>query len=307
MRNSFIAKLTEMVLKDDRIHVILPDIGVFAFKQAGFPEKQTINVGICEALAADLAAGLVISGKIPFIYSIAPFVTERCYEQIKMACYNNLSIKIVGVGAGLSYYHEGPSHHAINDIAIMRVLPNMSVYSPCSSDETALITVQMVNNCKPSYIRLTTKPSDEYDWDVEEYQPLMCASYSANSKIAVFTTGGIISNVLQAINNDPEFSVYSISQISPFVLSDTGVDFLSILKTHRKIIVVEEHSIHCGLASVISDFMTSYGINSILYRFGINASYSPICDSYSAILKHNSLDVESLAFKFKRIRDRVNV
>ncbi len=307
MRSALIAKLTEMALENPKIHVILPDIGVFAFKQAGFSEKQLHNVGICEALSTDLAAGLVITGKIPFIYSIAPFVTERCYEQIKMACYNNLPIKIVGVGAGLSYYHEGPSHHAINDIAIMRVLPNMSVYSPCSSDETALITEKMVNNGEPSYIRLTTKPSDEYDWDVEEYQPLMCASYSANSKIAVFTTGGIISNVLQAINNDPEFSVYSISQISPFVLSDTGVDFLSILKTHRKIIVVEEHSIHCGLASVISDFMTSYGINSILYRFGINASYSPICDSYEAILKHNSLDVESLAFKFKRIRDRVNV
>jgi len=296
-----------MALQDQRIQVILPDIGVFAFKQASFPENQLHNVGICEALATNLASGLAVVGMIPFIYSIAPFVTERCYEQIKMACYNNLPIKIVGVGAGLSYYHEGPSHHAINDIAIMRVLPNMSVYSPCSSEETALITERMVNNGEPSYIRLTTKPSDEYDWDVEEYQPLMCASYSNNSKIAVFTTGGIISNVLQAIDNDQEFSVYSISQISPFVLSDTGVDFLSILKTHRKIIVVEEHSVHCGLASVISDFMTSYGINSILYRNGVNDSYSPICDSYSAILKHNSLDVESLAFKFKRIKDRANV
>jgi transketolase len=303
MRNALIKQLAAMALQDQRIQVIFPDIGVFAFKQAGFPEAQTHNVGICEQLAVSLASGMTIGAigetlaankKIPFCYTIAPFLLERAFEQIKMACYNNLPIKIVGVGAGLTYSHEGPTHHSLNDIALMRSLPNMVVYSPCSSEETALVTQEMVNNGKPSYIRLTTKPEGPQDWRQDENRPFQCAQYNIYAKTAIITTGGIIGNVLQAVKDDGRFSVYSMSQLWPISFSEKGPDMLSVLRTHKTIVTVEEHYEYGGLGTIISEIMTTFDIKSRLRKIGIQPHFCPRCGTREEVLEWAGITTEMI-------------
>jgi transketolase len=299
-----------MAMQDPRIHVILPDIGVFAFKQAGFPEAQTINTGICEQLSINLASGMTIGAigetlgankKIPFSYTIAPFLLERAFEQIKMACYNNLPIKIVGVGAGLTYSHEGPTHHSLNDIALMRSLPNMVVYSPCSSEETALLTQKMVNNGKPSYIRLTAGPSSNINYSIEESLPFMCAQYSPYSKIAIITTGGILDNVLSALEKpvigdyDGRFSVYSMSHLWPVTFSKKGPDMLSILRVHKTIITIEEHSEYGGLGTIITELARDFNIDSNVFPIGIpHNQFCPRCGTREEVLEWAGLTTEMI-------------
>lgn len=317
MRNALINELTKLAKANHNIHVILPDIGVFAFKQAGFPEKQLINVGICEANMINVAGGLAVTKKIPVCYTIAPFATSRCFEQIKMACYNKLPIKIVGVGAGLTYSHEGPTHHALDDITIMSSLPNMYVYSPCSGEEAALITQEIVNNCKPSYIRLTTKPDGPYDWSLQckyiekrvdgygttiiapviskqtEYMPFMFIKYSVCAKVAIITTGGIIGSVLQAVENDDRFSVYSMSQLNPVHLGGAGPDLISVLKNHNSIITIEEHS-QQGLGDIINNIMCRSKIKTDLYRKGTPNDFCPIFGTREEVLDWAGLTVKNI-------------
>jgi len=301
VRNALINELVKLAKSNPRIHVILPDIGVFAFKQAGFPEKQLHNVGICEAAAVQIASGLAIAGQVPIVYSIAAFSTARCFEQIKMACYNNLPIKIVGVGAGLNYSHEGPTHHACEDIAIMRALPDMHIYSPCSSDETSLITVQMVNNCKPSYIRLTASPSSNINYNMKESLPFMCAVANINAKVAIITTGSILDNVLSAIEGpvlgyyDERFSVYSMSQLWPISYSDKGPDMISVLKNHKIIITIEEHVVYGGLGTIITEVCRNYDIQANIWPIGIpNNQFCPRCGTREEVLEWAGLTAEHI-------------
>jgi len=295
MRNALIKQLTTMALQDQRIHVILPDIGVFAFKQAGFPEKQTKNCGICEAAAVQIASGLALTKKIPVVYTIASFATARCLEQIKMACYNNLPIKIVGVGAGLTYSHEGPTHHACDDISLMRSIPDMYVYSPCSSEETTLITQEIVNNCKPSYIRLTTQQYNaDYDFRIKEYMPFMCQRPSIYAKVAIITTGGIMNNVLEATENDNRFSVYSMSRLWPIKFSEKGPDMIAILRSHKIIVTIEEHCEYGGLGTIIGEIMHVMDIKSKLRTIGIESRFCPVIGSREEVLDWTDLSIAQI-------------
>lgn len=151
-RDYFFRKLFEIAKEDDRIIVITADCGAPSLDQ--WREKlpcQIINVGIAEQQMIALAAGLALSGKRPYCYAIAPFATLRCYEFIKVdVCLMNLPIVIIGVGAGLSYTEAGPTHHATEDIACMRALPNMKIASISSNEQ--IDEVLKVEG--PMYVRL---------------------------------------------------------------------------------------------------------------------------------------------------------
>ena len=120
MRNAFVDCLMQQAKIDDRIFVITPDMGFSVFEKfrAEFPDRF-LNVGIAEQNAVGLAAGLALSGKVVYVYSIIPFITMRCFEQVRIdVAYMNTNVRLIGVGAGLTYGSAGPTHHAIEDIAI---------------------------------------------------------------------------------------------------------------------------------------------------------------------------------------------
>ena len=133
MRNAFAKELEQIARQDKRVVLLSGDIGnrMFDSFQNQFPERF-YNCGIAESSMMSIAAGLALNGFRPFVYTITPFTTLRCMEQIKIdVCYHEAPVTIVGKGSGLSYAQLGPTHHSLDDIGAMRLLPKMNVYCPC--------------------------------------------------------------------------------------------------------------------------------------------------------------------------------
>ena len=147
-RDSFFDALYE--LNDDRVWVISADCGAPALDQWRKTDRF-INVGIAEQNMVNIAIGLALSGKRPYCYAITPFLTGRAFDQIRQACMMNLPITFVGIGAGYSYDDSGPTHHGIDDIGIMRVLPNMRIASPTAEKQVKGL-VKLYDG--PTYVRL---------------------------------------------------------------------------------------------------------------------------------------------------------
>jgi len=158
LRTTFVKTLMELAEKDDRIMLLNDDTGFHLFEEfeKKFP-KQYINAGICEQTIAGIAAGLALSGKKVYVYGIIPFVTMRPYEQVRNdICYHNADVKIIGVGGWQYYKFLGFTHNVENneDIKIMKILPNMKVYTPKTAEETKKVILKTYKTTNPTYIRL---------------------------------------------------------------------------------------------------------------------------------------------------------
>jgi len=142
MRQSFINTLTKLAKIDKNLYLLTGDLGFSVFEDfiEKFP-KRFINCGVAEQNMMGVAAGLALSGKKVYVYSFIPFIIMRCFEQVRNdICYQNLDVKIVGIGGGISYGSLGATHHAIEDISLMRALPNMTVICPGDPIEAGLAT-----------------------------------------------------------------------------------------------------------------------------------------------------------------------
>ena len=159
MRNTFAKVITELAQIDEKIVLLSGDIGNRMFDDfKKVASKRFINCGIAEANMMSVASGLALTGMKPFIYTIAPFTTSRCLEQIKIgAAYHDTHITIIGTGSGLSYAELGPTHHSLDDMSIVGSIPNMRVLAPCDSIELANQLKEIVNLKGPSYIRIGKK------------------------------------------------------------------------------------------------------------------------------------------------------
>src|SRR3954470_17523784 len=156
MRMSFIEALCEAAARDARVHLLTADLGYSVVEPfaAAFPRRFT-NVGVAEQNLIGVAAGLALCGKCVFVYSIANFPTLRCLEQVRNdVCYHQADVKIVAVGGGLAYGPQGYTHHGVEDLAIMRALPGMTVVAPGDPIETRLATRALARQPGPAYLRL---------------------------------------------------------------------------------------------------------------------------------------------------------
>ena len=156
MRTAFIKTLCEIAAEDERIWLLCGDLCYSLLEQFAdrFPTRF-VNVGIAEQNMIGMAAGLAMCGKVVFVYSIANFPTLRCLEQIRNdVCYHNLNVNIVAIGAGFTYGAHGYTHHALEDLAILRALSNLQVIAPGDPVETQLITRHLSDNPAPAYLRL---------------------------------------------------------------------------------------------------------------------------------------------------------
>src|SRR2546423_4713749 len=156
MRNAFLDTLYELALNDDRIVFITGDLGFRVVEK--FMEnipKQFLNAGVAEQNMTGIAAGMALSGKISFTYSIANFPTLRCLEQIRNdVCYHDANVKVVSVGGGFTYGAMGATHHAIEDLAVMRALPCLVVVAPGDPVEARAATRAIIAHSGPCYLRL---------------------------------------------------------------------------------------------------------------------------------------------------------
>jgi transketolase len=199
MRKQFKDTVMELAGRDDRVVVILGDVSVYLFQD--FKERHPdrfYNMGICENTLISAAAGLSSVGFHPFVHTIAPFITERSYEQIKLdMCYNEFGGNIVSCGASFDYAWDGATHHCYTDLAILRLLPHMEVIQPGSRKELDALIRSQYDNGKTTYFRLSDYPHS-VDLPVEFGRGVVIKDVSA--PMTVMTAGPLLESVLEACN-----------------------------------------------------------------------------------------------------------
>ncbi len=268
MRTAFINQLVEEARTNDRIFLLVGDLGynvVNPFAEA-FPERFR-NVGICEQNMAGMAGGLAMAGYNVFIYSIGNFPTLRCLEQIRNdITYYNGNVKIVSVGAGFAYGSQGMSHHATEDIGIMRTLPNMTVCSPSDPSEAKAIAHLASSYQGSMYIRLG-KAGEKQIFPPTDTFPnvgdLHCYKETTSPHI-IFATGSILNYVVEWLDeNHIDAAVYSV----PFIKPMNKALLAQLANRHKHFVIVDEHQKSCGLGSAILEQLADLYCEKLITEF----------------------------------------
>ena len=258
MRNTFIKKLVEVAEINKNIVLIVGDLGYSGVGefQEKFPDRF-YNAGISEQNMASMAAGLASDGFHVFIYSIANFPTFRCAEQLRNDVgYHNLSVTVVAVGGGLSYGNLGYSHHAIQDLGLMRLFPEFDILSPGDPMEVEMCMDYILNNPCPSYLRLKKAGEPNYNERVNLLIPGIWnqVSEAKSKKILLTTSGGLhIAYQLKKLSNQfLGFGVYScpIWGAKYKHLQQGQID------SFEEIVTIEDHLLDCGFGSWIRESLT---------------------------------------------------
>jgi transketolase len=246
MRNEFAQAVIDEKNKQNNLLFITGDLGYMALEkvQERYGE-HFINAGVAEQNMVTVAASLAHEGFVPFIYSISPFVTLRPYEQIRNdVCLHNLPVKIIGNGGGYGYGIMGATHHNIEDIGALRVLPNMRVYVPFLASDVAEAVSQIVADPNPNYLRLNMGAKV-----TNEVAPFSAwRKIKSGNKGVVVGTGPVTENILNSSLAD-ELEIWVVS-IFPIV--ELPVELIEAVNRTGKLITIEEHQGECGLRETLS-------------------------------------------------------
>jgi len=297
MRTSFIQTLIDLAKVDERIFLLVGDLGYSVVEHFAekFP-KRFVNVGVAEQNMTGIAAGLALCGKIVFTYSIANFPTLRCLEQIRNdVCYHNASVKIVAVGGGLAYAALGMTHHGTEDMAIMRALPNMTVVAPGDPVESALATQAVVEHPGPCYLRLGKTGEPTIHHIAPDFQIGKAITVRDGDDVTLIAIGGILYNAVRAAEQlaqrGIQARVVSMHTLKPL---DAEVVLAAARETDA-IITIEEHSIIGGLGSAVAEVLAELNHSSIFFkRLGIKDEFCSQVGSREYLMESYSLSVEGI-------------
>lgn len=258
MRNEFAAELNEIALEDERVVLLSGDIGnrLFDKYKDRFPERF-YNCGVAEANMMSVAAGMAMCGLRPITYTITPFTTTRCLEQIRVdVCYHNVPVIIVGVGAGLSYAGNGATHHSCEDIALLRTLPNMTVICPGDAWEVRAAMRACLQQDSPAYIRMGKKGEPLVHQGMPNFEIGKGIVLRRGSDVCLLSTGNILPSVLQAADELSKDGV-SAQVVSFHTVKPLDEKLLSqVLSQFGVVVTVEEHSIIGGLGGAVAEWLS---------------------------------------------------
>lgn len=298
MRKTFIQALIELAEKDDQIWLLCGDLGYSVLESFAtrFPDRF-LNVGVAEQNMIGVAAGLALSGKQVFCYSIANFPIMRCLEQIRNdVCYHQLKVRIVAVGGGFAYGSAGYSHHGLEDMAVMRAMPNMLVTAPGDPVETRLVLNAMVADPGPAYLRLGKggEPSIVEETPVYHLGDLL--RKRPGDDVIFLTTGAILSEAMEAADILDRHGIHA-GVVSLPVLKPLNQDsLLALARQTRWLISVEEHTRSGGLGELVASILAEAGVS--LPKITIVSAppgVSTVAGSQASLRRDCSLDGESLA------------
>ena len=303
MRNHLINKITEFAGQNENIMLITADLGfsvIEKFKER-FPNRY-INVGIAEQNMATVAAGLALEGNTVFIYSIGNFPTLRCIEQIRNdICYHNANVKILAVGSGFAYGTLGMTHHATEDLAIMRALPNMKVFTPCDSISAEAIAQDICRINGPCYVRLERGGEPGIFSKDEKFKIGKLKEIRKGYYIAVITIGTVINEAIKAADilreQNKNISVYSVYSLKPI----DKEQILEIAKEYKYIITVEEHQITGGLGSTIAEIIAENNMNTKIIRLGLNDEFTSVVGNQEYLREIYKIDYKTIIRKIESL------
>jgi transketolase len=257
MRNAFTSAMCELARRDPRILFIVSDIGNITFDgfRAEFPDRF-LNVGVAEANMIGVCAGLALCGKIPVAYTIAAFEVFRAFEQIRDdVCYQNLPVKIVGVGGGLAYSTLGPTHHTIEDLAMFRAVPNMTIVSPADPVEARLLALASVECPGPVYIRLGKAGEKTLFPQTHRIEIGKAVELVEGGDVVLVATGLMVGNCLDAAARLRESGI-SAGVLNVHTIKPLDRDaILAAADRVGLIVTVEEHNTHGGLGGAVAELV----------------------------------------------------
>jgi transketolase len=307
MRDHFVKALTEEAEKNENVILITGDLGFGVLNEFAkkFP-KQYINAGVAEQNMTGIASGLGMDGKTVFTYSIGNFNTLRCLEQIRNdACYHNANVNIVSVGGGFSYGALGYSHHATEDIAIMRSIPNINVFVPCDFWEVQEITRKIIEIGGVNYIRIDKSSAVVNDELVHNFEIGKARLLTEGRDLTIIATGGIVEVALNAFKEMAKENI-SIRVISMHTIKPIDREMiLSCSKNTGGIITLEEHSIIGGLGSAVAEVLMQEGVYPLKFKMiGLKSEFSTIVGSQNFLRSANNLDLKSVLTEIKLLLNK---
>ncbi|MDD1772317.1 MAG: transketolase family protein [Methanomassiliicoccales archaeon] len=278
MRKAFVSALTERAATDEKVFVITPDMGYSVLDDFAqrYPRRY-LNCGVAEQNSIGVAGGLALTGMVPYVYSIIPFVTMRCFEQVRVhAAWMNLPIRIVGIGAGFTYGTQGASHFALEDMAIMRALPNMTVCAPGDPIEARGIIEESFERPGPMYIRLGKSGEPNVHAPGTEVRIGKAITVIDGKDMVLITTSNTLMLGFEMVTalrgKGVDAGLVSMHTIKPLDVEKV----LSIARKGIPIVTLEEHSIIGGLGSAVAEVLAESGSSIRFKRLGVPDEYPSI-------------------------------
>jgi transketolase len=271
MRNAFAAEITELACADERVVLLSGDIGNRLFDK--FRDRcpgRFFNCGVAEANMISVAAGMAMNGLRPIAYTITPFITTRCLEQIRVdICYHDLPVAIVGVGAGLAYASLGPTHHSCEDIAFLRALPNMAVVCPGDSVEVRLALRASMQRTSGTYIRLAKKGEAVVHQTPPSFTIGRALTVRMGRDVCLLSTGNMLPEALLTADMLAPAGI-SAQVVSFHTVKPIDEDFLGeAFQRFALVATLEEHSRLGGFGAAVAEWCTDQDrLPALLQRFG---------------------------------------
>ena len=302
MRDTFVRTLLEFAKKDKNVYIITGDLGFGVLKPfwTELPD-QIINAGIAEQNMTSIAAGLAMQGKTVYTYSIGNFPTLRCIEQIRNDCaYHNANVKVVCVGGGFVYGSLGMSHHATEDIAMMRSLPDVTVLAPGDLVEAECATKAIYETPGTCYLRLGRGGEKRIHEKLDGFTIGKAIKIQKGEKVAVFSTGAIFDEVNEACEELKVQGIIPTVYTFPTVKPIDKEVILECAKTHKAIVTVEEHNLSGGFGSAVAEVLAETdGVKAKLVRVALDDRYSCIVGSQKYLRKQYSIDAKAIIERVK--------
>jgi len=298
VRTAFINELFALAKQDPRIVLIVGDLGFGVVTP--FMEQlpaQFLNAGVAEQNMTGMAAGMALSGKIALTYSIANFPTLRCLEQVRNdVCYHNANVKVVSVGGGFTYGAMGATHHAIEDLAMMRALPGLLVVAPGDPIEARAATRAIIEYTGPCYVRLGKAGEPIVHSSPINFELGKAIHMREGRDATLISIGGILQNTVRAAERLAKKGIET-RVLSMHTLKPLDVDaVLAAARETEAIFTIEEHSILGGLGTAVAEVLAeAEGIKAPLKRIGAPPAFSPHIGSQEYMQECHGLTDEAIA------------
>jgi transketolase len=296
-KNKNIVVLTANLMESTRVHL-------FAEK---FPERF-FDVGVAEQALVTVAAGMGLAGKIPFITSYAVFSPGRTFEQIKItAALNDVPVKVIGAHGGFGAANLGATHESLEDIAMMRAMPNMIVIQPADYEETKKATHAISNNGKPSYLRLSKQETEVFTRKEDKFEigKVNVLKYAQSPQVAIIGCGPVLSEALKAAEElkekDIEVMVVNCHTIKP--IDEEGI--VKAAKLCGAVVTVEEHQIMGGMGSAVAEVLARRHPVPIEF-IGVKDSFGESARDWNELWDKFDLRAKNIEEKVRKVITRKN-
>ncbi len=307
MRDTFFKAVGDIARLHDDIFILTGDLGFKLFDdfRSRNPERF-FDIGVAESNMAGIAAGLALSEKNVYCYSIIPFLVMRAYEHIRVdIAYQNLNVKLVGVGGGFTYGREGFTHYGLEDLALMRTLPNITVVSPADIFEAKKLAVLSHKYKGPMYIRLGKTNGPKVHDKEPDFAIGKAMILQEGNTVALFAVGDMVYVAKQVADKLLKKESIQATVINMHTIKPLDFEVVSqVASTHKAIFTLEEHNINGGLGSAIAEVLAESRYDGLFKRFGIPNSLKGYIGSADYLRDKYGLTHEKI---FKKIVKELGV